>query len=181
MFEEKGYSTNDIKFMATTSGPGSLTGLRICMSTIKTISQVLNVPIVTLPTLYALEMSYLTKDTDAFKKIYSILMARKNHYYIRELAQPIKSFDLVKGEDLEEILDDSSLYIVEENSTPAMFCDKNNINFVNIELNPEIIIDLCLLNFNSGIFQNYSECLPEYGGKSVAEVNFEKRNKGNVL
>jgi hypothetical protein len=79
-------------------------------------------------------------------------------------------------EALEREMQAASFCIVEEDSTPELFRDKNNSKFVNIELNPEIIMDICLSDYNSGQSWNYLNCLPEYGGKSVAEINFENRN-----
>ncbi len=177
LFKAHGYAVEAIKLLCTTSGPGSLTGLRICMSTIKTMAQVLAIPVVTLPTLFALEASYVEENKIAFEKVFTVLMARKNHYYIRERHQPEESFQLMKTEELLQKVHENALYVVEQNSTPLDFCDKCNIKCVNIAMNPEIIMELCLDKLISGNVQNYLECLPEYGGKSVAEINFEKRHK----
>ncbi|HPJ88506.1 MAG TPA: tRNA (adenosine(37)-N6)-threonylcarbamoyltransferase complex dimerization subunit type 1 TsaB [Thermotogota bacterium] len=177
LFEEYGYTNENIEMLCTTSGPGSLTGLRICMSTLKTMAQVLNLPIVTLPTLFALEKSYTVDELTGFGNVYTILMARKNHYYIRERGQKKEAFLLLTTEEILRETDVRSFYLVEGQSAIEQFGDKSLIKFVNIELNPEKIMDLCYVDFKAGHARSYLECLPEYGGKSVAEINYEKRNK----
>src|SRR6056297_540700 len=58
IFEKNGLDIQSIRYLCNTKGPGSLTGLRIVMSLIKTMAQILSVPIICMPTLYALERSY---------------------------------------------------------------------------------------------------------------------------
>lgn len=54
VLEESGLSLSDIKLLAAASGPGSFTGLRIGLSTIKALAATLKVPCIGIPTLQAI-------------------------------------------------------------------------------------------------------------------------------
>ena len=67
----------DLDVFAVTSGPGSFTGLRIGMTTMKTLAQVTGKPLVGVPTLDALAMNL----TNKAGLVCPILNARKNEVY----------------------------------------------------------------------------------------------------
>ncbi|MFZ5641976.1 MAG: tRNA (adenosine(37)-N6)-threonylcarbamoyltransferase complex dimerization subunit type 1 TsaB [Bacillota bacterium] len=77
VIEEAGIKPSDINGIAVSSGPGSFTGLRIGMSTAKTLAQVWNLPVVGVSTLDAL--AYPLKGHSNL--ICPILNARKNEVY----------------------------------------------------------------------------------------------------
>ncbi len=77
VIEEAGIGPADIKGIAVSSGPGSFTGLRIGMSTAKTLAQVWGVPVVGVSTLDALAYPL----AGLANLVCPVLNARKNEVY----------------------------------------------------------------------------------------------------
>lgn len=171
MFVKNHYNLQELAYLCTTKGPGSLTGLRIAMSLIKTMGQILKLPIISIPTLYALESSYTAKVSIKPKKIMTCLTARKNHYYVKFSEAKEDAFEQLttgllceKAKDVNILLCGSGLLSV---------CDKQQLNSVIVKLSPEVIFNLCEYKFQKEEYENYMECQPEYAGKSVAEKNLK--------
>ena len=76
--KESNCKLQDIDYLATSIGPGSFTGIRIGIATIKAIAKVLEVPIFAVPSLDML--AYTDKDDDANYAI-SIMDAKNNRIY----------------------------------------------------------------------------------------------------
>lgn len=77
VIEEAGLSPGDIGGVAVSSGPGSFTGIRIGMSTAKTLAQVWGVPVVGVSTLDALAHPL----AGLASLVCPVLNARKNEVY----------------------------------------------------------------------------------------------------
>lgn len=77
VIEESGITPGQIDGVAVSSGPGSFTGLRIGMTTAKTLALVWQVPVVGVSTLEALALPLVPRD----QIICPILNARKNEVY----------------------------------------------------------------------------------------------------
>lgn len=77
VIEEAGINPSDIGGVAVSAGPGSFTGLRIGMSTAKTLAQVWGVPVVGVSTLDALAYPL----TGLASLVCPVLNARKNEVY----------------------------------------------------------------------------------------------------
>jgi len=77
VIEEAGIKPSDIEGVAVSAGPGSFTGLRIGMSTAKTLAQVWGVPVVGVSTLDALAHPL----TGLASLVCPVLNARKNEVY----------------------------------------------------------------------------------------------------
>lgn len=175
MFDETGLDIHSIAYLCTTKGPGSLTGLRISMSILKTMAQILNIPIVCLPTLYALERSFKPKETSGEKKIMTCLTARKNSYYVRFSGNDQGYFEQISSQMFNETAKNANRCVWAKGLTPTDSCDKKTVDSVIIGLNPKIIFELCESRYLKKDYYNYIECAPEYAGKSVAERNFENK------
>lgn len=77
VLEDAQLNLSDLGGIAVSSGPGSFTGLRIGMSTAKTLAHVLNIPIAGISTLEALASRFSSGD----QLVCPILDARKNEVY----------------------------------------------------------------------------------------------------
>jgi tRNA threonylcarbamoyladenosine biosynthesis protein TsaB len=66
----------DVDAFATTTGPGSFTGVRICLGTMKALAFSLNKPLIGIPTLHAMAAT-----CDPSKTIIVTLSARKGYVY----------------------------------------------------------------------------------------------------
>jgi tRNA threonylcarbamoyladenosine biosynthesis protein TsaB len=96
--KQAGIKVSDIDVFAVSIGPGSFTGLRIGLSTVKGLSYVSGKPIVTVPTLEALAWNFpycrypVCTMLDARKKeVYSALFKWENDGFIRLIEEvPIK-------------------------------------------------------------------------------------------
>ena len=177
MFDEIGFDIHSVAYLCTTKGPGSLTGLRISMSILKTMAQILKIPIVCLPTLYALERSFEPKEVTGEKKIMTCLTARKNSYYVRFSGTEEGSFEQISLEMFTEASKNDSICVWAKGLSPTGICDKKTLDSVIIGLKPKIIFKLCKSLYEKNQYVDYIECMPEYAGKSVAEQNFESNGK----
>jgi len=175
MFDETGLTIHSVAYLCTTKGPGSLTGLRISLSILKTMAQILNIPIVCLPTLYALECSFKSKEVTIEQRIMTCLTARKNSYYVRFSGTEEGCFEQISSQMFHEAVKNDSICVWAKGLSPAGLCDKETVDSVIIGLNPKIIFELCESRYLKKDFFNYIECVPEYAGKSVAERNFENK------
>ena len=68
----------DISVIAISIGPGSFTGLRIGVATVKGINMALGIPIVAIPTLDAIAYNFIGEDTDLLSPV---IDAKKNMIY----------------------------------------------------------------------------------------------------
>jgi len=171
MVRKTGYDKLSTNLLITSKGPGSLTGLRISMSYIKTLAQLLNVKISAVPTLYVLERSSecKTENTPVF------LQARKNMYYLRKIGQKPEEFSLVTKEEAVEIVDEAGFSLIESSCDMQSYISEDK--FVLINMKPEVLYETGIEMYEKGEVYDYDELLPEYGGKSVAELLFEKKHK----
>jgi len=77
LFKETKFSLKDINIIACDNGPGSFTGIRIGISTVKAMAEAMGIPVITSSSLEAL--SYNTEDTCDY--IVSLIDARNNQVY----------------------------------------------------------------------------------------------------
>ncbi len=78
LFHESNLKLSDIGLMACDIGPGSFTGIRIGISSVKAIAQSLDIPIVDVSSLEALAYNIQNEN---FKTICSLIDARNNQVY----------------------------------------------------------------------------------------------------
>lgn len=111
LFETTGSSLNDIGLIACDIGPGSFTGIRIGVATVKALAEVKNIPVVGVSSLEAL--SY---NVSGFDYICSILDARNNQVYMSIFD---KNYNLV-----------SDFFADDINNLTSIFTKFKNIAFV---------------------------------------------------
>jgi len=123
ILKQSGYTISDMDFFAVAIGPGSFTGLRIGLSTVKGFSYATGKPIVSVPTLEALAYNF------PFSRypVCTMLDARKKEVYAALFEW--------KGDGFIRLIDETSIKInklLERISETFMFCrdkeeDKNNL------------------------------------------------------
>lgn len=100
LLDEQGIKIGDVNLIAVTAGPGSFTGIRLGITTVKTLSQVNNIPIVSLNTL-----DTLAGGVDEDGVIIPSMDARKNEIFYSiyekqgEKIRQIEDYQRVKIDD----------------------------------------------------------------------------------
>lgn len=111
LFETTCYTLNDVGLITCDIGPGSFTGIRIGVATVKALAEVKNIPVVGVSSLEAL--SY---NVSGFDYICSILDARNNQVYMSIFD---KNYNLV-----------SDFFANDINNLTSVFTKFKNIAFV---------------------------------------------------
>ncbi|WP_282926032.1 tRNA (adenosine(37)-N6)-threonylcarbamoyltransferase complex dimerization subunit type 1 TsaB [Helcococcus kunzii] len=173
-------SLDEIDLFAVASGPGSFTGLRIGMASIKAIAQVFDKPIVGVSTLEAMAFSILNNDS-----IISLIDARGKRYY----TGMYKWQDNKLVKEFEEILKESELFeIIKQKNSVTLVGEAIDVlsdeikNYENVRLshpglNNGIGRNLCVIakeRFENNDLDNYFDLTPSYLRKSQAEINLNK-------
>lgn len=80
ILEDVGWDLKDIDKFAVSSGPGSFTGIRVAMTVVKTLSQTLNKPVVSVDALSVLEANTGIKNI----KIVAAIDALREELYVKQ-------------------------------------------------------------------------------------------------
>lgn len=192
IFSELDYDIKDLDLIAVGIGPGSYTGLRIALSTVKAFAMALNIPVVALSTLEILAYNY--KDTEAL--IVPMLDAKRKRVYTNIYDNYKKDKDFVERklwEDktlslekliavLKEIdnIDKKEILLIgnatlsyKEDLKKADFELKiasNSLNYIK----GSTITDLGIDYYKKGVSHNISTLTPKYLKKAQAEINYKK-------
>ncbi len=167
LLKETNIALSEINLLACDIGPGSFTGIRIGISTIKAISEILKVPVVDVSSLEALAYG-----ANNAKTICSIIDARNNQVYMGLFDSNYNQLENYYADDINTLLPILNKY---ENISfigdgALLHKDLLNGTFV---LTPEIYaknINICAYNkFKNGTFKNADTLLPMYLRKSQAE------------
>ncbi len=184
-----GYTVQDLAGIAVATGPGSFTGLRIALSTVKTMIQVLGIPVVGLSTLDLLAYNLVQQPN----WLVPVIDAGRNRVYtalFREWKQDIRS--VKEREDraipLEQLL--AELAEIKGNTCFVMVGDGVSA-YRDILGNSPLPIRLATANSNTirgsvvaelgyyylqqGVSDHYLELLPNYLKKPQAELNWQKK------
>ncbi len=131
LFEEANLTMDDIDLLACSRGPGSFTGIRIGMATVKAFADAKNIPIAGVDSLKALAYGALIKKGRKDCKILSIIDAKNENVYCAVYRVQNGNLSLYKNPEIMNISDvveyvnfDNPLYIVgddfEENLNPLL-------------------------------------------------------------
>ncbi len=109
LFTKTGLDLSDINAIACDVGPGSFTGIRIGIASIKAIAQTLNIPVLDVSSLEALaynvENEYLKYDT-----ICSIIDARNNQVYCGIFDKEYNLLEDYLADDINVVIDTLQKY-----------------------------------------------------------------------
>lgn len=169
----------DLDYFATSHGPGSLTGLRVAGSFIRTLAQVFRKPVITLNSLWVLERSLGQEE----REVVTIIQARQDRYFVRfRSAQDPDDYALLTGEELFERRPPEAFYCLEERCDlirrfPDRFAGSD---YVLQRLDPDCYIEGVAQAIQNRAGKEYHEISLHYGGQSVAEEVFY-RKKGSMI
>jgi len=119
LFSSSGYTLSDVNLIACDNGPGSFTGLRIGISTVKALAEVKNIPVIGISSLDAL--SYNVNNTGY---ICSLIDARNNQVYAAIYDYKHELVSDYMADDINNLL--------------PMFKKYDNINFIGDGFNNHI-------------------------------------------
>ena len=180
-----GLELEDIDIFAVSKGPGSFTGLRIGMTALKTMAQVLDKKIIGISTLEALAYGVYSD-----KLLVPIIDARGKRFFIGGYKWIDGSFTKVFDDTLVTL--DTLYKQVSELNEDIVFVgdagllvkeslkDLKNVYFTPASLNNCIGPNLCCLAKDKaalGDFDSYFDLAPNYIRKPQAELDFGKNRK----
>ncbi len=181
----------DIDVYAAASGPGSFTGLRIGITTIKAMAFAANKPVVSIPSLDAL--AYNVPDTEAL--VCPMMDARNNQVYTalykREKGRQANMTGYM-GIPVQELAE-----IIRGKNSDVLFVGDGVLlyrEYLKSELGPRChfapqyllqqrassVAQLALYKAGEGKLENCFDMVPFYLRKSQAERELEKKTLGNV-
>ncbi|MDO4604629.1 MAG: tRNA (adenosine(37)-N6)-threonylcarbamoyltransferase complex dimerization subunit type 1 TsaB [Helcococcus sp.] len=180
MLDDLKIKASDIDLFAIAKGPGSFTGLRIGMTSLKAMAQALDKPIIGISTLKGIAYSILNDNY-----VLSIIDARGKRYFAglykwnnRELE--MKFEEIVEELELEKRIQGlDKLTIVGEaiRKLPLSIKDASNIRLAHPGLNNGISKNIAILakeQFEKGEIDSTFDITPNYLRKSQAEISFGK-------
>ena len=180
MLDDLKIKASDIDLFAIAKGPGSFTGLRIGMTSLKAMAQALDKPIIGISTLKGMAYSILNENY-----VLSIIDARGKRYFAglykwnnRELE--MKFEEIVEEQELEKRiqgLDKPTIVGEAIRKLPLSIKDDSNIRLAHPGLNNGISKNIAILakkQFEKGEIDSTFDITPNYLRKSQAEISFGK-------
>ena len=108
-------SFHELSIIATTNGPGSFTGIRIALSTIKGMQIASNVLSASIPSAELAVYKYLQTNPNNQKKILVVLESKRLELYTRlfdNLGTPIAQYQTLSPEEIYEIYKNKSIVLL---------------------------------------------------------------------
>jgi tRNA threonylcarbamoyladenosine biosynthesis protein TsaB len=161
-----------LDFVGVGVGPGSLTGLRVGISTAKGMAFPFD-----LPTVQFNSLDILARPID--RERFAILRrGREGHYYWREYRKgiPFGETSFTSTAELVSRIDASEMELFLDGEIDPMF-DGFKISQVE-RYDPSIMSEVAVEKFSGGDTVKYSSLEPIYLQKSIAEINWEKKSEG---
>ena len=102
MLENLNIKGEQFDYLAVSSGPGSFTGLRIGMTTAKSLAQVWNIPVLPVPTLDALAFAF----TETEAVVCPVLNAQRGEFYrgLFQHGRRLKDYSVANAGDMEKYI-----------------------------------------------------------------------------
>lgn len=102
LMDEQSVSTEDLKAVLFSHGPGSYTGLRIGASAIKGLLFKQNVPLYSLSSLTSFASPFLMKEPQT---VHAVIDARREHLYYQKIVKTLENELQISGETVLKIKD----------------------------------------------------------------------------
>ena len=178
---------NDIDLYAVATGPGSFTGLRIGVATMKAFAHMFDKAIIGIPTIEGLAFNLPHN-----KIVVPMVDARRNRVYTGiysweagELSTIMKA-DAIEIDELLEMLDSKYNDIAVNGDGSSLYRKKivevlkDKVKYSTMGLNhckASSIGELALIKYNEGYRDDYYSLVPDYLRKSQAERELEKKEQ----
>lgn len=175
-FKETGLSLDDISLLACCIGPGSFTGVRIGISTVKAFADVKNIPVVGITSLESLAYNVIHDNSsvntiDEKKTLICSLIDAKNNnvycglYYYNEKMNLIEIF----AEDISVTIEKIKNTLVKNNFSDIIFVGDGAETYKNTIEDNFKNENICICEGESNF-----QCSP-----SLAKAGLQKYNEGN--
>lgn len=180
MLDDLKIKANDIDLFAIAKGPGSFTGLRIGMTSLKAMAQALDIPIIGVSTLKGMAYSimndgYVLAIIDARGKRYFAGLYKWNNDQLE-----MQFEEIIEENELEERIQEiDRITIVGEaiSKLPNKIKEFSNVKLSHPGLNNGISRNIAVLakeKYEKGEIDNTFNITPNYLRKSQAEISFGK-------
>lgn len=188
MLDNLDLKVSDIDLYGVATGPGSFTGLRIGIATIKSFAHVFDKPIVGVSTLEGLAFNLPCRGI-----VVPMIDARRNRVYtgiykwengnIINIMEPT----IMEIEDLLEDLNKDYHHIMVNGNGATLYKDRISTLGEKVELAPiglngcraSSICELSLLKWKEGKADNYYTLVPDYLRESQAQRELRKKESGS--
>lgn len=184
LLRETGWKLEDLDLLTAVTGPGSFTGLRIGIATIKGLAQVLNKPVVSVSSLQAIAMNLPLSPVP----ICAFLDARKKEVYSQlfewhPLGGPVaigRPSVLPPEQLLRKLSGEVALVgdgvLLYRHLIDDILADRAMIPVVTAhQLHAVQVSWLALQSWSAGLLQNAAEIVPTYIRPSDAELNLSDK------
>jgi len=170
--ENSKLKVSELDFIGVGVGPGSLTGLRVGISTAKGMAFPFD-----LPTVQFNSLDILARPIDS-ERFAVLRRGREGYYYWREYRKgiPFGETSFTSTAELVSRIDASEIELFLDGEKDALF-DGFRISEVK-RYDPSIMRDIAVEKFSGKDTTKYSSLEPIYLQKSIAEINWEKRSEG---
>ncbi len=152
--KDSGFGFDDIDLIVTTRGPGAFTGLRIGLSTAKSLALALDIPLVGLTTLEILARQYLAeKDLTKGQALAALIETKREDFYVQLFdgsAAPLSELQAIGGEEiLEQIGSDSVVMVGDAVERFSEYALPESVSLHEIKLiDPELIAKMGFEEFS---------------------------------
>jgi len=195
LFSSSGISVKEVELVGTGIGPGSFTGVRIAVSTARMFAQLLGAPLVGIESHEIFASSPLppgfTHTLVAFdakkNRVFSALYSRVEST-TRTITLPA---DYTIDEAIKDIGEKSSVRLIGDgcgkyiSEIESALKKKGSTCFYDEAFTPcgEDIYRLFIEKYrkNPQLYSDYNSTVPDYGRKSDAETDLEKKKKGVII
>jgi len=190
LFKQTGRSVKELDGIAVSVGPGSFTGLRIGLSTVKTFAQILQIPVIGLSSLdilaYNLNLAenWLIPIIDAKRdRVYTATYKRWDQDIISQKVSEDKALHIETLMEELKTIDSNVVFNFIGNS--ALIASKllkaHDLKIRYSSINNSIprggaVAELGRFYLNNGKSDNYLELIPNYLKKPQAEINWLKKH-----
>ena len=174
LLSETNIKLQDINLIACDNGPGSFTGIRIGISTVKAIAESLNIPVIAVSSLEGL--AYNIHDSEC---ICSLIDARNNQVYCGIYDNKINKLEEYMADDIENVLLVLNKYddivfvgdgaVLHEDMIREKMVGKKIVFSSNNKQNAESLGIIAYKKIKNGEFTDPDSVVPVYLRKSQAE------------